>query len=116
MELKENVLEEQYFCPECKEEVDIKTQDHVWDSYVEVYSDRWGERNFNAFSPFHSACLDNIHKPEHLRICDVCSKQGKDATGNYPGFYRYGRIEHGACIDWDDERHLQQVMKESRYE
>lgn len=109
-------MEETIYCAECKQVVDTKTQEHVWDAYVEVYSDRWGSRNLNAFGAFHLDCLDNIHKPEHLRVCDACGIQGKDATGGYPGVFRRGFIEHAECVDFGDEQHLQEVMRENRYE
>lgn len=28
-------------CGECKQVIDIKNQEHVWDTYIEIYETRW---------------------------------------------------------------------------
>lgn len=108
-------MDESYVCPECGEQVDTKTQDHVWDSYLEVYESRWGDRYTNAFGVFHTACLSNIHLPEHLRVCDVCHKQGADVSGKYPGLYRGYVAEHPTCVDWQDMKKNRAVELEGYY-
>lgn len=102
-------------CGECKQVIDIKNQEHVWDTYIEIYETRWGKRSANIFGAFHIACVDNIHLPEHLRICEVCDKQGVDAEGKYPGLYRGYVAEHPSCVDWRDVKKNRAVEMEGYY-
>lgn len=108
-------MDEPIICAECGQEVDTKTQEHVWDSYIEIYETRWGKRSANVFGAFHAACLDNIHLPEHMRVCNVCHKQGKDISGNYPGLYRNHVAEHPTCVDWQDIKKNRAVEIEGYY-
>lgn len=83
-------------CVVCDQQIDGEP---FWDHYLR-------DNRHPEFGAFHMDCVDNDRKPDNLKVCDVCGLTGKDMTGNYPGLYVQGKVQHQIHIDPDDYRKI----------